>query len=163
NEMIDRQQRQLVTYLGRQVDGETVPGLDGLIAQAEAHLDDLNKRLESRLAERDMEHHCTAATVRHLGRAWALPPPEPAHPALAPVVRDDEVEGTAVRFVTDLLEADGWTVKSVETENRGFDLLACKCDLADHVEVRFVEVKGRAGIGEVGLTTNEYMTAERLG
>ena len=30
------------------------------------------------------------------------------------------------------------------------------------VEVRFVEVKGRAGVGEVALTTNEYHTALRL-
>jgi len=28
--------------------------------------------------------------------------------------------------------------------------------------VRFIEVKGRAGVGEVALTTNEYKTAERL-
>jgi hypothetical protein len=30
------------------------------------------------------------------------------------------------------------------------------------IEVRFIEVKGRAGVGEVALTTNEYKTAERL-
>lgn len=28
--------------------------------------------------------------------------------------------------------------------------------------MRFIEVKGRASIGEVALTTNEYKTAERL-
>jgi hypothetical protein len=28
--------------------------------------------------------------------------------------------------------------------------------------VRFIEVKGRAVVGEVALTTNEYKTAERL-
>jgi hypothetical protein len=30
------------------------------------------------------------------------------------------------------------------------------------VEVRFIEVKGRAGVGVVALTENEYRTAERL-
>jgi hypothetical protein len=28
--------------------------------------------------------------------------------------------------------------------------------------VRFIEVKGRATVGEIALTTNEYKTAERL-
>ena len=31
------------------------------------------------------------------------------------------------------------------------------------IEVRFIEVKGRAGVGEVALSSNEYRTAERLG
>jgi hypothetical protein len=30
------------------------------------------------------------------------------------------------------------------------------------MNVRFIEVKGRAGVGEIGLTTNEYKTAQRL-
>jgi hypothetical protein len=30
------------------------------------------------------------------------------------------------------------------------------------IEVRFIEVKGRATVGEVALTTNEYKTAQRL-
>ena len=30
------------------------------------------------------------------------------------------------------------------------------------VEVRFIEVKGRAGVGVVALSQNEYRTAERL-
>ncbi len=30
------------------------------------------------------------------------------------------------------------------------------------VEVRFIEVKGRAALDQIALTTNEYKTAERL-
>ncbi|MFB2923552.1 MULTISPECIES: DUF3883 domain-containing protein [Aerosakkonema] len=30
------------------------------------------------------------------------------------------------------------------------------------IAVRFIEVKGRAGVGQVALTTNEYKTAARL-
>lgn len=30
------------------------------------------------------------------------------------------------------------------------------------MEVRFIEVKGRAGVGEIALSTNEYRAAERL-
>ncbi|MFH1009685.1 MAG: DUF3883 domain-containing protein, partial [bacterium] len=53
----------------------------------------------------------------------------------------------------------------VEKENRGFDLISRKPHPEDPdtaIEVRFIEVKGRARVGEVALTSNEYKTAERL-
>ena len=62
-------------------------------------------------------------------------------------------------------EARGWVVESVEQDNRGFDLISRKPHLHDaktFTDVRFIEVKGRAGIGEIALTENEYRTAERL-
>ncbi len=61
---------------------------------------------------------------------------------------------------------EGWEVESVESENRGFDLIARRPHPEDPqtaMAVRFAEVKGRAGVGEVALTTNEYKTADRLG
>jgi hypothetical protein len=54
----------------------------------------------------------------------------------------------------------------VEQENRGFDLISRRPHPEDPqtaVEVRFIEVKGRAGVGEVLLSENEYKTAVRLG
>jgi hypothetical protein len=56
-------------------------------------------------------------------------------------------------------------VESVEKDNRGFDLISRRLhpeDLKTAVEVRFIEVKGRSGVGEVAVTDNEYKTAERL-
>jgi hypothetical protein len=53
----------------------------------------------------------------------------------------------------------------VESENRGFDLISRRPHPEDpetSIEVRFIEVKGRSGVGEVALTTNEFKTAERL-
>ena len=53
----------------------------------------------------------------------------------------------------------------MEAENRGFDLISRRPHPEDPetaIEVRFIEVKGRSGIGEVALTTNEFKTAERL-
>ena len=44
-------------------------------------------------------------------------------------------------------------VESVEKDNRGFDLISRKPHPEDpktFIEVRFIEVKGRAGVGEVG-------------
>ncbi|MHC4402657.1 MAG: protein NO VEIN domain-containing protein [Planctomycetota bacterium] len=163
--LIDRQQQQLGDYLNRQIEGETVPGLDGLIAQAEQHLDDLNNRREARCREVELERHCAVADIKHLGRAWAVPHPERNNPRLAPMVRDDEIERIAVEVAMKHERDRGWEVESVESENRGFDLISRRPHPEDpktFIEVRFIEVKGRAGVGVVALSENEYRTAERL-
>jgi hypothetical protein len=82
------------------------------------------------------------------------------------MVRDEEIERIAVRNAINYEKSRGWVVESVEAENRGFDLISRKShphDPKTFVEVRFIEVKGRAGVGEVALSANEYRTAQRLG
>lgn len=165
NALIDRQNNQLGDFLNRQIEGQTVPGLDGLISLAEQHLDELNNRLESRRRELELERHCMVADITHLGRAWIVPHPERTSPTLAPMVRDDEIERIAVELAIAHEEARGWVVESVESANRGFDLISRRPhpeDSKTFVEVRFIEVKGRAGIGIVALSSNEYQTALRL-
>ena len=57
----------------------------------------------------------------------------------------------------------GWEVESVESENRGFDLISRRAHPEDpktFVEVRFIEVKGRVvGAGTVTVTSGEIRTA----
>jgi hypothetical protein len=163
--LIDRQNLQLAELCNRQVQGQTTTGLDGLIAQAEHHLDELNNRRESRLRELAMEKHCTVADITHIGRALVVPHPERHSAAVAPMVRDDEVERTAVRVSREHEKSRGWVVEDVQSQNRGFDLISRRPHPEDDktfLEVRFIEVKGRAGVGEIALTRNEYLTAERL-
>ena len=165
-ELIHRQNLQLADLVSKQQAGDPTPGLAGNIAQAEHHLDDLNRRLELRRDQLDMERHCTIGDIVHLGRAWVLPHPDRTNPGIAPMVRDDEIEWIAVREATKYEAARGWVVESVESENRGFDLISRKPHPRDpktFVDVRFIEVKGRAGVGEVALSENEYKTAHRLG
>jgi hypothetical protein len=143
-----------------------VQGLEGNITQAENHLDELNARLERRRHELEMERLCTIGDVQHLGRAWALPHPERQSPGIAPMVRDEEIEKIAVRVAMEHERAQGWVVESVETESRGYDLLSRKPHPSEpgaFVAARFLEVKGRAGVGEVALSANEYRTAQRFG
>jgi len=81
------------------------------------------------------------------------------------MVRDDEIERIAIQGVTAHEEARGWRVESVEKDNRGFDLISRRPHPEDPqtaIEVRFIEVKGQAAVGEIALTANEYRTAERL-
>jgi hypothetical protein len=165
NELIHRQNLKLIELLRQQEQGDASPLIAANIKQAEDRLYELNARLERRKEELAQERQCIIGDIQHVGRAWVLPHPDRTAPDIAPVVRDDEVERIAVEAAIAHEKARGWQVESVEDQNRGFDLISRRPHPEDPktcVEVRFIEVKGRAGVGEVALTTNEYKTAERL-
>jgi hypothetical protein len=165
NELINRQNLRLAELLQKQQSGESSPLLAANTKQTENWLDELNARLERRREELKQEQHCTISEITHHGRAWVLPHPERTSPDVAPMVRDDEIEKIAILEAIRYEEQRGWQVHSVEKENRGFDLISRRLHAEDPqtaIEVRFIEVKGRAGVGEIALTTNEYKTAERL-
>ena len=165
NALINRQNLRMADLLEQQQSGDTSPLLAANIKTTEDRLDELNGRLERRREELKQEQQCTIADIRHHGRAWVLPHPERNSPGIAPMVRDDEIEQIAIRAVTEYEEARGWKVESVEKDNRGFDLISRRPHPEDPqtaIEVRFIEVKGRAAVGEIALSANEYKTAERL-
>ncbi|MCG8366324.1 MAG: DUF3883 domain-containing protein, partial [Pseudanabaenales cyanobacterium] len=163
--IINRVQCQFAELLGQKQSGSQESGLDGRLKQVEDRLFELNGRLEKRQAELAQEQSCAIADIRHHGRAWVLPHPARLQPEIARMVSNHDVERIAVDAVIAYEEARGWQVESVESENRGFDLISRKPHPEDPktaIAVRFIEVKGRSGIGEVALTSNEYKTAERL-
>jgi superfamily II DNA or RNA helicase len=165
NAIIDRVQCQFADLVQMKEGGSKESGLDGRIKQFEDRLFELNGRLERRREELQQERHCTITDIQHYGRAWVLPHPERTSPGIAPMVRDDEIERIAVQEVIAFEEARGCKVESVEEEDRGFDLISRKPHPEDPqtaIEVRFIEVKGRAVVGEVALSNNEYKTAQRL-
>ena len=164
-ELIHRANMSLAELANRRIDGENVPGLEGNIAQSEAHLDELNNRLEGRRAELAMERHLAIGDIAHLGCAWVLPHPQRTSPSIAPMVRDEEIEQIAVQEAIRHETERGWVIESVEKDNRGFDIISRKPHPHDDKtfsDVKFIEVKGRAAVGEVALSDNEYKTAERL-
>lgn len=164
-ELINRQNTRMIDLLSKQGKGDIDPLLPANLKTTQDRLDELNNRLDRRLKELEQERTCSIGEIHHLGRAWVLPHPERKSPGMRMMVRDDEIERIAVEEVIKFEEARGWKVKSVEKEDRGFDLVSRKPHLEYpeiSVEVRFIEVKGRAGVGEVALSTNEYNTATRL-
>lgn len=82
--------------------------------------------------------------------------------------RDDEIEAIAVRVSTVYEETDGAVVRNVSTppearaagltDHPGFDLLSVR----PGGEERAIEVKGRAGTGDLELTENEWAKACNL-
>jgi hypothetical protein len=164
-ELIHRQNLTLARLLEQQQKGDSSPLLQGNIKQAEDRIDELNGRLERRILELTQESQCAIGDIQFHGSAWVLPHPERSSPGIAPMVRDEEIERIAVRAVIAYEESRGRKVESVENDNRGFDLISRKPhpeDAATAIEVRFIEVKGRAGVGEIAVTANEHSTAERL-
>jgi len=76
------------------------------------------------------------------------------------------IERIAVQAAIAFEEARGCKVESVESDTRGFDLISRRAvseTAPKLIETRFIEVKGRAAVGEFALTANEYKTAQRLG
>jgi superfamily II DNA or RNA helicase len=163
--LIDRYNLRLNDLIAKQMAGNSDPLLAANMKQEEDRLDELEARRTRRRQELQQERNCTIADIRHCGRAWALPHPDRHTPSLAPMVRDENIERIAVAAVTAYEEARGWQVESVETENKGFDLISRRFAPNNPeyaVEVRYIEVKGRALEGIVALSANEYQTAYRL-
>lgn len=165
NAIIHRENLLLANMVSLKESGSSEQGLDGRIKISEDKLLDLDHRLQNRHRELEQERNCAVGDIQHLARAWVLPHPDRASPAIAPMVSDPEIERIAVQAVIAHEEAEGRTVASVESDNRGFDLISRKPHPEDPktaIDVRFIEVKGRSYSGEIALTTNEYKTAERL-
>ncbi len=164
NELIHRQNlRMAEIHEQGQFGDETLMAAN--MKKVEDKLDELNGRLEQRTAELRREAECMIGDIQHVGRAWVLPHPERNSPQIREMVTDPEIERIAVQFAIKHEEAEGRVVESVEADNRGFDLISRKPHPEDPktaIDVRFIEVKGRAHTGDIALTSNEYNTAKRL-
>jgi superfamily II DNA or RNA helicase len=152
--LIDRQTRQYLELQARAEGGEDV-GL--ALQQSEQALAQLGQRLDRRMAELDREGEIAIADVHPLATAFVLPHPEGAR--FQTMVSDPEIERIAMEIALAAERARGWMPQDVSAENRGFDILSQEPGTAG---IRFIEVKGRAGRGEVSLTRHEVETARRL-
>lgn len=165
NELIRKQSEKHVEIIEQEQRGELPINLAGLKSQIENRILELNNRLENRKNDLAKERQCTIASTMHLGTAWVLPHPDKEKSEIRKMVTDPEIERIAIRIAREYEEAHGYTVQSVEEENRGFDLISRKPHPEDPltaIDVKFIEVKGRSSIGEVALSYNEYKTAQRL-
>lgn len=141
-------------------------GLVGRTKILEDRLYELNNRLDRRNAELERERECSIGEVTHIGRAWVLPHPDRSSPAISTMVRDEQIERIAIETAMEHEAARGWIAQSVEEEDRGYDIISRLYHADDPttvIEVRFIEVKGRAKLGEVAMSKNEFDTAHRLG
>ncbi|MDP8012696.1 MAG: helicase-related protein, partial [Nanoarchaeota archaeon] len=71
---------------------------------------------------------------------------------------DEEVERMGMEIVMKFERENGREPEDVSKENLGFDIRSRGKDGS----IRYIEVKARAGIGDVALTQNEWFKAQRL-
>jgi len=165
NTIVDRAQVQFAELLNQKEARFQETGLDGRIKILEDKLDELNTRLEQRRADLEKEQQCTISNIQHLGAAWVLPHPERDTPSGRLMVSDPEIEWIAVEAVasTKKLAAGASRASSrrtgASTSSPGVRTPKTPTSPSKCVSS---EVKGRAHVGEVALTTNEYKTAQRL-
>lgn len=138
-----------------------VQGAEGRLRKAELVKEQHAQRQRRRLEETERGRTVARGDVAVVGSALLLPlPVGPGQERAGPdgnVLRDAEIEQTAIR-VARAYEVDrGATVQSVEGDHVGFDLLSTR-----NLERRCIEVKGRAAVGRVELTWSEFAKSQEL-
>ena len=73
------------------------------------------------------------------------------------MIRDEEIERIGIQIAMEYERKHGREPKDVSRENLGFDIRS-----KGEGEVRYIEVKARAGCGQIALTPNELMKAKQL-
>lgn len=142
--------------------------------QARRRADELAERLETRLAELEIEKHITACAPVVLSGALIIPAglltrltggtPEADEPAATqadPAARK-AVERAAMQAVMAAERAQGYIPRDVSAEKCGCDIESRVPDAACRGQpgLRLIEVKGRTtGAGTITVTRNEILTA----
>ena len=90
--------------------------------------------------------------------AVILPAPQEVVRSVEGMENDPEVEKIAVEISMKYERDQNREPVSVEKDNCGWDVTS----LLDGQVARYIEVKGRAGVGGVALTPNEWIKAQRF-
>jgi hypothetical protein len=133
--------------------------IQGNRAKEEIRRNDLTHRLAVRLAEIEQERHLSEKPPEVIGVAVILPLPAQVTAGVGGMQNDPEVEAIAIEEAKKYERAEGRKPVSVEEENCGWDLTS----LHGGEVARYIEVKGRAGVGDVAMTPNEWIKAQRFG
>lgn len=139
-----------------------VQGAAGRLRKAELVKEQHEQRRRQRLMETERGRNVVRGDVTVIGSALLLPLPVPDRgdgrpPTGEGASADADIEQIAVRVARRYETDRGATVRSVEDDNVGFDLLSTR-----GLERRCIEVKGRAGVGRVELTWSEFAKSQEL-
>jgi superfamily II DNA or RNA helicase len=143
----------LMRYRQRRDAGEDMAAA---LRQEETRKQELEERKEKRLREITLERNLTLTTPAVVGTALILP--LPIKPGETSPRRDEEIERIAMEVAMACERQAGRRPEDVSQENLGFDIRSWGQDGS----IRYIEVKGRAGIGAVWLTPNEWQIAQRF-
>lgn len=138
-----------------------VQGAEGRLRKAELAKAQHEQRFRQRLDETERGRSVRRGDVTVVGTALLLPLPVAERGGVEAAdggLRDNDIEDIAVAVARRYETERGATVRSVEADHVGFDLLSMKA-----AERRCIEVKGRAAVGRVELTWSEFAKSQELG
>lgn len=164
-------QRAIATNRAREGDKRAATELER-IKQRQRSLEDLQQRAIAAL--RREPELTEAREITFLVHALVIPSADPEDKKR----HDDEIEKVAVRIAAEYEREQGWTPRDVSTpvlarvagltDNPGFDILSNRPAFgatsarSSVLEEHAIEVKGRARVGDIELTENEWSRACNL-
>jgi len=154
NARITKVMKKIGSYKKREREGED---MEIALRQAEQEKDTLLTTRDKRLEAVTLEQSLSRQQPEMIGVAAVLPKPgeEKDVGGMRPSA---EIEKIAMDVTMAYERQRGWEPEDVSIENLGFDVRS------RHGEaVRRIEVKGRAGVGPVRLSPNEWTQAQQLG
>jgi len=153
-ELILKSEEKLTDYEIRKAKGETFPEV---ILQNEKRNKEELQRKKARLEKQiEAETNLLPSIPKILSVAVVLP--APATDTDRAMKEDKEIEAIGMKVAMEFEVKEGRNPVDVSKENLGFDVRST----VSNGEVRYIEVKARAGEGKIALTPNEWLMAQRL-
>ena len=154
--LIARSDGMLMDYEHKQTTGKD---MRIKIAEEERRNADLRRRKTDRLTRAEREAMISLSEPRIVGMAAILPAQAPTLSDSADMHRDDEVERAAIAHVLAYEAHNGRQAEDLSPQKLPYDVRSTDAD----GNIRYIEVKGRAGVGGVELSEREWLTAENMG
>ncbi len=137
----------------RRAKGEAVPEPTILNERRrKEELEEKKRRLEEAIRA---ETNLLLSSPKLVGAFAVLPAPAPDE-----LMESEEVERSGMEVAMTYERRAGRLPEDVSAEKVGYDIRSA---LPDGSEMRYIEVKARAGTGKIALTQNEWFAAQRLG
>ncbi len=153
NGMIDEVQWRLFKYEERRQRGENLPDVE--ITNQERRLEELRRRKVEMEEQIRRETSLLPNPPDILGVARVVPAPDRD----SAMYSDREIEAVGMRTAMEYELQQGRRPEDVSQQNCGYDIRSEAPDGG----VRYIEVKARARSGDIVLTPNEWVMAQRLG
>jgi hypothetical protein len=154
NARISDSMKKIGQYKKRERAGED---MDIALRQEEQRRQEYLDKRDERLKEVELERHLSRQMPEVIGVAAVLP--QKTEKGDGGMRSSEEIERIAMDVVMAYEQERGRKPEDVSEENLGFDVRS----LGPGREVRRIEVKGRAGMGAVRLSANEWTQAQQLG
>jgi superfamily II DNA or RNA helicase len=129
------------------------------IIEEDRRNEDLRQRKSARLARADRESIISLSDTRVVGIA-AILSTQPNIGGGTDMHRDDEVERAAIAHVLTYEAAHGRIAEDLSPQKLPYDIRSTSADGLGNT--RYIEVKGRAGMGGVEISEREWLTAENM-